>query len=193
MFVEVVYTLKRRSTRNRECERSYTNLQLALHLIEQVERILAWAVQLIDKDHYRGVAHAAYIHQSASLRLDTLCAIDYDNYRIYGREGTVCILGKVLVTGSVKDIDFHIFIVESHHRCCHRDTTLTLNLHKVGGRSLLDFITLHRTRNMDSTTKEEQLLRQCGLTRVWVGNNCKCSSSGNLFVKSHSVLGFLNH
>ena len=180
LLVDVVHALERIAARDGECQRTYTNLQLALNLIQQIERVLARAVQLIDKYHYGGIAHTAYVHQLTSLRLDTLRSVNNDDNRIYGRQRTIGILGKILVTRGIEDVDFHILIVESHNRCSNRDTALALDFHKVGCGTLLNLIALYSTRNVDGTSKEEQLLGKSGLTGIGVCNNGKCSSFGYL-------------
>ncbi|MBQ1250523.1 MAG: NeuD/PglB/VioB family sugar acetyltransferase, partial [Clostridia bacterium] len=38
-------------------------------------------------------------------------------------KGTERIFGKVLVTGGIQNIDFVIFVLKSHYRCCHRSYT----------------------------------------------------------------------
>ena len=68
-------------------------------------------------------------------------------------------------------------IVKLHHRGAHRNTSLLLNLHPVTGGSLLNFVALHRTSHLNLTAKQQQFLRQRGLTSVRVRDNRKSSSS----------------
>ena len=114
--------------------------QLPLHLVQQIEGILTGAVHLIDKDHHGRRTHTTDMHQLARLRLHSLRSVNYDNNRIDSRQRAVGILGKILVSGCVEDVDLDILVVETHHRRSHRDTSLTLDLHKVGCSTLLDFV-----------------------------------------------------
>ena len=171
LVIDIVNTLERVATTNREREGAHCNLQLLLNLLQELKRLLTGAVEFIHKDHHRGRAHTADIHQFASLALHTLRAVNHNDYSIYGGQRAVGILGKVLVTRGVENVDFRTLILELHNRSSHRDTPLSLNLHKVGGCGFLDFVALHSTRHVDSTTKKQQLLGECSLTRVRVRNN----------------------
>ena len=60
--------------------------------------------------------------------------------------------------GYVKDVDFVVTIIESHHRCGDRDATLFFDFHPVAGSSFFDFIAFNRSSHMDCSTEEEQFL-----------------------------------
>ena len=90
------------------------NTKFALHLVHEVEWVFTLSVHLVDKDHDGCLAHAAYLHESASLGLHTLGRVDDNDHRIHGSECAECIFSKVLVTRSIEDIDVLIIIVESH-------------------------------------------------------------------------------
>ena len=182
LLVKVIHPLEGGAVRDRKGQRANMDFKLVLHLVQEVKGLFRGAVELVDKDNHGGIAHAAHLHQAARLRLDTLRAVDDDNHRIDRRQRTVGILGKVLVTGRIEDIDLRALILETHHRGGHRDTALALDLHKVRGGSLLDFIAFHGTRHMDCTTKQQQLLGKGRLTGIGVGNDGKGASSCNLFL-----------
>ena len=100
--------------------------------------------------------------------LHTFSHIDHDNYAIHRSEGAIGVLGEVLVTRGVENIDFVVAIVETHHRSRHRDTALFLDFHPVGGCGFLDFVRLHGTGHVDSATKEKQFLGERSLTGIRV-------------------------
>ena len=72
------------------------------------------------------------------------------------------------MTRGVENVDFGTLVLKLHNRSGDRDTPLSLNLHKVAGGGLFDFVALYGTRNVDSTTKEQKFLCQCGFTRIGV-------------------------
>ena len=171
-------------------------MQLFLHLVHQVERILALAVHLVHEHHHRGLPHPADFHQPPCLRLHTLRAVDHHNRAIHRRQCAECIFREILVTRGVKDIDMvgNILlciagsgatpVIESHHRGCHRDSPLFLYLHPVRGGRLADLIALHRTCHMDSTAVQQQFLGQRRLTCIRVGDDGERPSSQYLVLIS---------
>ncbi len=177
LFVYVVYAAERLAARYRKGQRPHLDLQLALHLVEQIERILARTVELVDKDHYRRAAHAADIHQLARLRLDALGAVDDYYDRVDGRQRAVGILGEVLVAGRVEDVDLHVAVLEAHDRRGHRDASLTLYLHEVRRGALLYLVALHGTRHMYCAAEEQQFLGKGRLTGIGVRYDGEGSAS----------------
>ena len=155
-------------------------MQLLLDLVQQVERILTVTVHLIDEHDHRGLTHTADLHQLTGLRLHTLGNVDHDDDAIHRRQGAEGVLREVLVTRRIQDVDLMIRIIKRHHRRSDRDTTLFLNLHPVGCSGFLDLVRLYRTRHMDCASKQQELLRQGGFTRIRVTDNRKRSSSTNL-------------
>ncbi len=173
----IVYALETLAAVDWPREGTYVYTEFVLYLVQQVEWVFTLTVHLVDEDHHGRFAHTADLHQAASLRLHTLGGVNHDNHGIDSRERTERIFGKVLVTRGIEDIDMIALIFKAHHRGGHRDTTLLLDFHPVGCGCLLNLIRLHRTCHVDSTTEEQKFLRQSGLTRIWVRDNRKCSSS----------------
>ena len=169
--VQVVHALERRTRADRPGQRPDLNLQLALDLVEQVERVLARAVELVDEDHDRRVAHPAYFHQLARLRLDALSAVDHDDHAVDGRQRPVGVLGEVLVAGGVEDVDLDVSVLEAHDRRGDRDAALPLDFHEVGRGSPLDLVRLDGSRHMDRAAEEQQLFGQRRLARVRVADD----------------------
>ena len=140
LLINVVHTLEALSLVDGPRERTHGDVQLLLQFIEQVKGVLTLPVHLVDEDDDRRVAHAAHLHQLAGLRLHTLGAVDDDDDAVDRRQGAVGVLGKVLVTRRVEDVDFIVMVVKLHHGCRHRDAALLLDVHPVGGGCLLDFV-----------------------------------------------------
>ena len=182
LLVDVVDPLEGRAARNGERQRPHTDLELLLHLVQQVERILAGAVELVDEDDHRSVAHAAHLHQLAGLRLDALRAVDHDDDRIDGRQGAVGVLGEIFVSRGVEDVDLASPVFETHHGGGDRDASLPFDLHEVGGGSLLDLVALHGPGHVDGAAEEQQFLGQGGLAGIGVGDHRKGAAPRNLFL-----------
>ena len=125
---------------NRPAQRAYLDFQFAFQFVENVKRVTTFAVKFVDENNHWRLAHAAHFHQLAGLLLHTLCHIDHDDNAVDSRQRAVSVFRKVLVTGSVKDVDFIVAIVESHHGSRYGDTTLLFDFHPVGSCGFLDFV-----------------------------------------------------
>ena len=118
-FVYVIDTLETRTLVYRPTQRTHCYLQFALKLVQQLERVTALTVHLVHIDDYRGIAHAADRHELACLSLHTLRAIDNDDYAVNSSKCTERILGEILVTRCIENVDLVTLIIEFHHRGCH--------------------------------------------------------------------------
>jgi len=153
LFVTVINSLEGRSHSHGPAQGMHPDFQFFFNLIQQFEGILGRPVHLIYKNHHRGLAHAAHLHESARLGLHPLGCIDNDNHAVCCREGTEGILGKVLVTGSIQDVNFLIHVIEAHDRSGHGDTPLLLYFHEIGSGCLPYLIGFHCPGNLYGSTK----------------------------------------
>ena len=196
MFVDIVDALELGTLVDRPRQGANLDFQFLLQFVEQVERVATFAVHLIDKDDDGSVAHAAHRHQFARLCLHALGTVDHDDGRVDGRQRAIGVFGKVLVTWRVEDIHLILHvrsigrIVKLHDRGRHRDTTLFLDVHPVGGGSFLNLIILDGTGNLYLTTEKQELLSQCGLTSIRVRDNRECPSSFYLLIHNFSIQSF---
>ena len=159
LLVEVIDTLETLADIDWPSHWATRDFELLLQLVHEVEGVLALTVHLVDKDDDWSIAHTAHLHQLVGLALDTLGAVDDDDDRIDGSQGSEGIFLEILVTWRIEDIDLIFLalngIVERKDGSSYRDTTLALYLHEVGGGSLLDLIALDSTSHMDGATKKE--------------------------------------
>ena len=81
------------------------------------------------------------------------------------------------MTGGIKNVDLVISIIESHDRCRYGYSALFLDLHPVGSGSLLNFVGLYSSGNMDSSTKKEQFFGESCFACVRMGNDGKSAST----------------
>ena len=163
------------------------DLQFLLQFVEQVKRVASFTVHLVDKDDDGRIAHAAYLHQLAGLRLHTLCRIHHDDGRVYRGERAIGIFGKVLVSRRVENVDLVVMIVKLHDRSRHRDTPLFLDIHPVRGGCFSDLVAFHCSCHLDLSSKEQEFLGECRLTGIRVRDDGK-RSSAFYFVHCRSVL-----
>ena len=180
--IDVVNALERRAVGDRKGQRTYFDAQLALHLVQQVEGVLARAVQLVDEDHHRRLAHPAHLHQAARLLLDALGAVDDDDDRIDGRQRAEGVLGEVFVARSVENVDLRALVFEAHYGRGDRDSALAFDLHEVRSGALLDLVALDGPGDVDGAAEEEQFLGKGGFTRVGVGDDREGAAACDLFL-----------
>ena len=177
LLINVIHTLETRSALDRPGQGAYIDNEFFFQLVQQVERVFSLTVHFVDEDNHRRVAHTAHFHQLACLRFHTFRPVHHDDYTIHRRKRTVCILRKVLVTGSIQNVHLIVMIIKLHHRCSDRNTTLLLNIHPVGGSGLLNLIRLYSTCHLNLPSEKQQFFRQRSLTGIRMCNNRKCSSS----------------
>ena len=76
-----------------------------LDLVQQVERVAALAVHLVDEGDDRNIAQPADLEQLARARLDALRGVDHHDGGVDRGERPVGVLGEVLVAGRIEQIE----------------------------------------------------------------------------------------
>ena len=173
LLIDVVHTFEFLSHVDRPTERAHADAEFGFEFVEQVERVFAFAVHFVHKNHHRRFAHGANLHQFACLRLDAFGCIDHNDDAIDGCECAERVFGKILVTGRVENVDFVAFVLETHHRCGHRNAALLLYLHPVGCGGFFDFVRLDGSGHMDGATEKQQFFGQSGFAGIGVRNDGK--------------------
>ena len=84
-------------------------------LVEQLERVAALAVHLVDERRDRHVAQAADLEQLAGLGLDALRGVDHHDGRVDRGQRAVRVLAEVLVARRVEQVERAVRVVERHH------------------------------------------------------------------------------
>ena len=142
-------------------------------LVQKLDRVLGLAVHLVDEGDDRHVTQAADLEQLAGARLDALGGVDHHHRRIDGGQGAVGVLGEVLVTRRVEQVEDRAAILEMHHRGGDRDAALLLDLHPVRARPPRLAARLHGTGDMDGAAEQQQLFRQRRLAGVGMRDDRK--------------------
>ena len=189
--VEVVDAFEFGSHPDGEAHRAQVKPQFLLRLVHHVERIPAFAVQFVDKDDHRNVAHAAHPDQFFGLFLHTFGYVDHHDHTVHRGERAVGVLCEILVPRGVEDVDLVTFVFESHHRSGYRDASLAFDLHKVRSRAFFYLVRFDRPRLLDRSGKEQQFFRQGGFTRVGVRNDAESAAARRLLLESHTFVEVL--
>ena len=185
LVVQTVHSLEAFAHTDGPTQRPHLDVELRFDFFQQVVGVFPFAVEFVDKGDDGRFAHAAHFHQLFGLDLHALHAVDHHHHTVNGREGAVGVFGKVLVAGSVEQVDFYriaaVLVHKSHHRGGHRDAALLLNLHKVGGGVLGDLVRLHGPGRLDGPAEQQQLFGQRGFARIGVTDDAKGASLGYFF------------
>ena len=171
ILVQMIDTLETPAHTDGPGDRGAADLENFFDLVHQLDGIAAFAVELVDEGEDRGIAQPAHFHQPDGALLDALGAVDRHQRRVHRRQGAVGILGKILVTGSVQQIDDAIPVGKLHHRGGHGDAPLAFQLHPVRGRVTGRLAALNRARHLDGTAEQQQLFGQGGLAGVRMGDD----------------------
>jgi len=143
-------------------------LEVRLDIADQLERILADAVALVDDGKDRHAPPLADGEQLPRSLLDALAVVEQHDGAVGGDEHPVGVLGEVLVARRIEQVHLVALVGELHHARRHRDAALLLHLHPVGGRVALLPARLDRPGEMDRPAIEEELLGEGGLPGVRV-------------------------
>ena len=83
-----------------------------LNVFHQFKRVAGFAVHLVDEGENGDMAQGADLEQLDGLGLNTLGGVDDHDGGIRRHQGTVGILGEVLVAGGIQNVDALALIVE---------------------------------------------------------------------------------
>ena len=142
--------------------------QRLLDLVEEVERVAALAVHLVDEGDDRDVAQPAHLEQLARARLDAARAVDDHHGGIDRRQRAVGVLREVLVAGRVEEVEDAVAVFERHDGGHDRDAALLLDRHPVGAGGDAVALRLDLAGELDGAAEQEELLGQRRLAGVGV-------------------------
>jgi len=145
--------------------------ELALHLVQDVQRLAHFTVHLVDEGDDGRVALAADLDQPARLRFHAVGRVDHHQRRVDGGEHAVGVFREVLVAGRVEQVDHVLAVQHLHDRRGHRDAALLFDFHPVGGGVARGLARLDRAGDLDRAGEQQQLFSQRGLAGVRMGND----------------------
>src|SRR5699024_9535621 len=95
-------------------------------------------------------------------------------------QGTVGVLGEVLVARGIQDVDAVALVLELHDGRGDRNAALLLDLHPVGGGGPAVLLTLDHTGLGDGSAIEQEFFGQGGFAGVGVADDGKGTAPGDL-------------
>ncbi len=171
----VVDALKFRAVADGPVHGKCADAQHAFQFVDQLQRIFHRAIALVHEGEDRHATLTADFKKFSRLRLDAFCGINHHDHCIHGSQHAIGVLGKVLVTGRVEQVETVTVVIKLQHGRADRNAALFFQLHPIAGRGALIFSCGHGTGELHGTTVEQQLLRQRGFTRVGMRNDGECA------------------
>ena len=112
-------------------DRTGSNAKLFFDLIQKIKRIIGISVHLVDKCKDRDVSHNTDFEKFTGLCLNTFGTIDDHDRGIRCHQGTVGILGEILMSRCIQNIDTISVVMELKNGRGDGNTSLLLDLHPV--------------------------------------------------------------
>ena len=157
--------------------------QRLFDLVEQLERVAALAVHLVDEGDDRNVAQPADLEQLSRPRLDALGGVDHHDRGIDRRQRAIGVFRKVLVARRVEQVEDEVVELEGHHRGDDRDAALALDLHPVGTGVAPLALGLDLAGEIDRAAEQQQLFGQRGLAGVRMRDDRKGAAARHFIGK----------
>src|SRR3954447_6460398 len=158
--------LEVRTIADRPVHGKSANPEDAFHFIQKSERLTRGPVAFVHESEDGHASLPADFKELPGLRLNAFAGVNDHDDRIYGRKDAVGVLGKILVTRSVEQVDAVAAVVELEDGGADRNAAFTLEFHPVGRGSALIFAGRDRTSQLNGATVQEQFFRESGFTRV---------------------------
>ena len=177
----VIDTLKMMSGTDRPVYRAGTNPQHLFNLVQKLIGVSCLPVKLIDESENGNMPHHTDLKELNSLRLHTFCAVNHHDGTVRRHQGSVGVLGEILVSGCVQNIDTLSVIIELQYGRSDGNSSFLLNLHPIGNGVFGRLSSFYRSRQIDCSAIKQELLRQGRLSRVRMRNNRKGSPLFNFF------------
>ena len=145
--------------------------RVGLDLVDQLERVLARPVPLVDEGDQRDAPLAAHLEQLERLGLDALAGVEHHDRGVGRGQHPVGVLGEVAVTGGVEQVEHLVAVRELQHGRGDGDAALLLHLHPVGPDPAPLAPGLDRAGVLHRPAVEEELLGERRLARVGVADD----------------------
>ena len=169
--IAVVAALEIPVCADRPVDRAGADSEHLFQLFHQGEGILGGPVHFVHKREDRDIPHPADFEQFDRLGFHALGRIQQHDRRVRGDQHTVRILGEVLVSGRIQNIDPVAVVHELHCGTRHGNAALFLNLHPVRGGVLVRFPGLDAAGAADGSAVQQQLFSQGRFAGVRMGND----------------------
>ena len=142
--------------------------QHTLDLVDQLERLAHFAVELVDERDDRRVARAADFEQPQGLRFDTVRGVDHHQRGIHRRQHAIGVLGEILVARGVEQVDARSRDTPSASPRLATEMPRCFSISIQSEVAWRAPCALSRSRDVNRTREEQQLLGERGLARIGV-------------------------
>ena len=160
-------------------------IQDALEFIEQGERFPRGAVALVHERKDGDAALTTDFKELAGLSFDTFTGIDDHDHGIDGGEHAISVLGKILVTGSIEEIDAVAVVIKLQDGGTDGDAALAFELHPVGRGGALIFARGDRAGELHRATIEQELFGERRFAGVGMRDDGKRAAPGDFTFYVH--------
>ena len=177
-FVDVVDAAKLLTAADGPVERRSGNAEHAFDFIEQLERIAAVGVALVDERQNRQPMTLTDFEQFPRLFFDALRGVEHHDDAVGRDERAIRIFAEVFVARRVEQRDALALDLEFQCGGGQRDAALLLHRHPVRHSVAARLATAHGTGQFDGTRVQQDLLCQRRLTGVWMRNDRERAPQG---------------
>ena len=165
---------------DRPRRRVAVDAKVGLDILEELERIFAVAITLIDEGEDRRATQLTDVEQLACALFDALAVIEQHDRAVRRDERAIRIFGEVFVARRIQQVQLVAEVLELQHGARHRDTALLLELHPVRGGVARGATRLHRAGQVDRAAVEQQLFGQRRFASVRMRDDRKGATAKNL-------------
>ena len=142
-----------------------------LEVVEQLQRLDAGAVALIDEGDQGDAAAPGDLEEPEGLALDACCGVDQDDGAVDRRHHPQRVFAEIAVARGVEQVDDDVVVLEAEHGRGDRDAAALLEVHPVRGGGLALAAAFDGTGLVDRLAVEQQLFGHGRLAGVRVGDD----------------------
>ena len=148
--------------------RNCIDAELRFNLGQNRQETTPRTVHFVDERDHRDLPQGADTEQLLRLSFDPFRQVNHHHGTIGRHERAIGVFAEVMVPRRVEQIDLMAFKLEGQHSRTHGDAALLLQFHPVGRGRTLRLATADRSRHVDATAEQQQLLGERCLAGVRV-------------------------
>ena len=175
----IEHALERRTVAQRPDDRRGLEAEDVFEFVQQFDRAARGPVALVHEREDRDAAPTADLEEFARLGFHTLGGVDHHQGGIDSGKNAIGVLGKVLVAGSVEEIDGAAGVIELKNGGRDGDAALFLEFHPVRGGGTLVFAGSDGAGQVERIAVEQELLSQRRFAGIGVRDDGKGAAAGD--------------
>ena len=153
---------------DRPRDRAAGDAEVGLDVADQLERVFAHAITLVDEREDRRAPAFADLEQLTRPLFHPSAVVEQHDRAVGGDERAVRVLGEILVARRIEQVDLVAVVLELHDARRDRDTALLLELHPVARRVPLRPACLDGAGEVNGPAVEKELFGQRGFPGIRV-------------------------